>query len=120
MTHLVVFLAPDVFPSGTGNHAGVLGALLVVETCHELGRRLNPALEAIAQEGCLKAREGDAHVARILTVVVIDKATQVAREALVGSLELDVQYLGALEDVAVLVVGTYSKSQVTLAVGALE
>ena len=119
VAHLVVALAPNVFPPGTGNDAGVLRALLIVETGHKLGRRLDAALEALAQEWHLKFRECDAHIARVLAVVVVDKAAQVARQTLIGSLELHIQNLRALEDVAVLIVGSNAKSQVTLAVGAL-
>ena len=81
---------------------------------------MNATLEVLAQERHLELREGDTHVARVLTVVVVDEAAEVSRQTLVRRFELDVQDFGAFEYVTVLVIGTDAEAKVALTVGALE
>ncbi len=116
----VLLLTPYIFPAGAGNHARVLGTCLVVEVGGEVGAGLHALLEALLEERGHKLGEGDAQLGQILRVVVVDEAVDVARYALVAGLELGIEHLGAVEDVAVLIVGPHAEAQVALRVGALE
>ena len=81
---------------------------------------MDASLEPIPQEWHLELRECNSHVARVLAVVVVYKATKVTRQALVGRFKLHVQYLRALEYIAVLIVGSDAETQVSLAVSTLK
>ena len=118
--HAAAALGPLVAPRSAGNHAGVFGARLIVKVDGKRCRGLNLALERLPQKWEHKLGEGQAQFGRVLAVVVVDQAAQVARDALVGHLGLGTEDFGTLEQIAVLIVHAHAKSQVTLAVGALE
>ena len=113
-------LRPLVAPSATGDDTCVLGTCLVVKVDGEGRRGLNLALEGLLQQREHELGEGHTQLGGIFTVVVIDQATQVARDTLIGHLGLGTQHLTSLEDVAVLIVHTDAEAQVTLAIGTLQ
>ena len=113
-------LGPLVAPCATGDDTGVLGSGLIVKVDGECRRGLYLALEGTLEERCHELGERDTQLGRILAVVVVDQAAQIARQALIGNLGLGTEHLGTLEQVAVLIVQADAESQVALAVGALK
>lgn len=113
-------LHPLVCPSGVGDDAGVLGALLVAEGDVELGGGIDAALETLAEEGGLELREGESEVEAVLHVPIVDEAFGLAAEALVRASELGGECLGAAADVAVGVGDGGGHAEISLGVGAFD
>ncbi len=76
-------LSPLVLPGRARYDARILGALLVVERHGKLRRGHSALLVLIGQKWRLELGESDAHLARILSIPVVDEAIDLAREALI-------------------------------------
>ena len=113
-------LGPLVFPSGTGNHAGVFRTLLIGERCGELGVGADFLSETLLQERKDEFGEGDAYLAVVFGIFVVYQPRHIAGDALIVDACLGGERLGAARKVAVLVCRRHAESKVALGVGALR
>ncbi len=119
MLALAVVLAPAVAP-GSRDHATVeLGAVLAVEHDGDLAQGVAVAAEVAADAGELEIGECQRHLGAILDVVLVVVALE-PLDGLEGATQLDIEQLGAPEEVAVLIGEHDGGAQVAGRVGALE